>query len=204
MLDKKLVRFKLDSVAVPGGAVWESTTHILGEVGIQCPARGLYRPCIDPFWVGVDEREILIFGRRGSLYGIGIDIEGRVVSVFEHQCYHHVSFVNSSIVHFNDSVSWFSRRFPIHGHGMGIGDFDLEAEELKNALSDIDSPCLGPDTFWDSIYWDVVFGEWCSEEIEDEETDWTLFRFEPPDWWDSRDEWLSPSFEGYRSTPSFG
>ena len=198
MRDDGRVVFSVRDVDIPSTETWDVVKRVLGTSGLVCPARGaLFRPCLVPFWIRIKEQDILVFGRRGSDEGLGIDGEGRVVNVLEGKDFHGIQFINSDILRFSKSVEWFSRRFPIAAVADScIGDLDDEADALKRELMDIDPPCMDTDTFWETIYWDVTIGDWCGEEVGDcEDVDWELYQKDSPPWWEFPGTWLSPSFD---------
>jgi len=199
MNDPGRVTLNMATVPVPAGDMWDRVVQVLGQQGLDCSLHGvLFRPVMDPFWVGAQGRTILVFGRRGVFEGLGVDsVTGEVVDVLDCPSYQTI-FVNSSIDLFEKASSWFLGRYPFYEPQSDEEVLESVACEIRQHLYDIDPPCVDPDTFWDTICWDVAIGDWDFHD-NGEYVDWSLVSDDPPPvWWTEKFAPGQPTFDTIR------
>ena len=74
-------------------------------------------------------------------------------------------FANSSPSLYADSITVFAEGLPYDADEEGYPDNILaQADGLRRRIARIDPPAIGDSTFWNEISWDVVNGEWSSED----------------------------------------
>ena len=74
-------------------------------------------------------------------------------------------FANSSPSLYADSINAFAEGLPYDADEEGYPDNILaQADGLRRRIARIDPPAIGDNTFWNEISWDVVNGEWSSED----------------------------------------
>ena len=195
------VEFPLDGVPFPVGPDWDSIRHVLVEDGLPCPFRGsVFRPVISPFWVAVEGRPILIFGRVHMFQAFGIDYRTRmVVEVLDAPSYP-ISLVNTSVQLFVEVVSFLAERYPFCVDASDGDACEAVANELRRGLESIDAPCVNDNTFWGEFYWDVVQGDWAGDDSNLWQVDWMSYQERPPSWWPYPRSFFKPTFDDIRLT----
>lgn len=74
-------------------------------------------------------------------------------------------FANSSLSLYADSITVFAEGLPYDADEEEYPDNILaQADGLRRRIARIDPPAIGDNTFWNEISWDVVNGEWSSED----------------------------------------
>ena len=64
-----------------------------------------------------------------------------------------------------ESIIAFAEGLPYDADEEGYPDNILaQADGLRRRIAQIDPPAIGDNTFWNEISWDVVNGEWSSED----------------------------------------
>ena len=201
-IDHDIVRFHMSGVPVPDNRMWDQVVRVLSQQGLDCSLHGtLFRPVMVPFWIKVRGFQILIFGRRGVDEGLGIDAaSGKVVDVVDRPGYEMV-FVNTTMELFASSSSWFLSRYPFYGSQPDEEVLESVSGEVRKRLGEIDPPCVAPDTFWDTICWDVAIGDWDVVD-EGEHVDWeSVHNDMPPSWWwTSKSGPEDPTFNAVRTS----
>jgi len=195
------VRFNLTGVPLPTGVDWIEIHRSLANDGVPCPFQGgLFRPITTPFWIRSGTSSILAFGRASISLVIGVELGScHVLQILDAPGYP-VSFVNSSILCFTKSVLWMAKRYPFYDADCEDTCRMMVANELRDSLGSIDGPCMGEDTFWGELYWDMANGDWSTADIGMKHTDWSKYQDVPPPWWKHPEFYLKPQLDAIKLT----
>lgn len=118
-----------------------------------------FSPISDPKIVG----QFLLLCGSPRVMQLGLNVETGEVGViwpWAPPC-----FANSSLSLYADSITAFAEGLPYDADEEGYPDNILaQADGLRRRIARIDPPAIGDNTFWNEISWDVVNGEWSSED----------------------------------------
>lgn len=118
-----------------------------------------FSPISNPKIVG----QFLLFCGNPEIVQLGLNLvtrEVRAIWPWAPPC-----FANSALSLYVDSIIAFAEGLPYDADEEGYPDNILgEADRLRHRIAQIDPPAIGDDTFWNELSWDVVNGEWSSED----------------------------------------
>lgn len=184
--------FQMEGIPTPKNGMWDDIAEILAHDGIPCPFHGsLFIPIIVPSWIKINDTIILRFGHsKGAFAAFGIEYRsGNILQVVDVPP-NPISFVNSSMQQYIESILWMQRRSPLYYADDPEDDFEMVAAEMGGALTAIDPLCMRENTFWGELYWDVTIGDWAAQDDYREPIDWSAYQDPEPGWH------RSPQFAG--------